>query len=199
MQTGNTIYLGAGLVAPTEDNRWLRALVSIVAFCVGSALFARYHRAFGPKRRWVIVSSYAIQLCCIVGAAVMVMVGPSVGPKGPISVWNVVPIGLIGLQSAGQAYISRVLKYGGLTSVVLTSIYCDLFSDEKFFSAPRDNAERNRRASAAVLLLLGAIFGGLFAHSSIGLMGALWTAALLKFGVVLAWCFWTAEREEGDE
>ncbi|KXT14002.1 hypothetical protein AC579_8862 [Pseudocercospora musae] len=197
MQTGNTIYLGAGLVAPNEDNRWFRALVSIAAFCLGSALFSRFHRYFGAKRRWVIAASYSIQLLFVIAAAVMVTIGPETGPKGPITVWNVVPIGLIAFQSAGQAYMSRVLKYAGLTSVVLTSIYCDLFSDDNFFAAPTTNAERNRRAAAAILLLTGAIFGGLFAHSSIGFMGAIWTAAVLKLGIVLAWCFWAAEHEGG--
>lgn len=163
---------------------------------MGSFVFARYHRFFSPKKRWVIVSSYIIQLSMVTGAAVMVTVGPSTTPKDPITVWVLVPIALVAFQSAGQAVISRVLKYNSLTSVVLTSLYCDLASDEKLFAPLKDNAERNRRILAPTLLIIGAMFGGLWAHSEIGVAGALWTAVVLKFFVVVAWCFWAPEKEQ---
>jgi predicted Abi (CAAX) family protease len=79
---------------------------------------------------------------------------------------------------------------------VLTSIYCDLASDEKLFAPLGENAERNRRVLAPVLLLLGAVIGGLWAHSEVGMTGALWTAVALKLIVVLAWCFWVEEKDE---
>ena len=196
--TGNTVYLGSGIVAPSEDNKWIRALTSIVGFCLGSFVFARYHRYFGGKKRWVIVLSYTIQLIMIVVSAVMITISPAQGltPKGPITMWSVVPIALIAFQSAGQAVMSRVLKYGGLTSVVLTSIYCDLFSDQKLFTDLTTNAERNRRAAAPLLLLLGAMLGGIWSHSEVGLAGAVWTAAALKLFVIVAWCLWPAEKDE---
>jgi uncharacterized membrane protein YoaK (UPF0700 family) len=194
MQTGNTVYLGTGIVAPKEDDRWLRALTSVVCFCLGSFFFSRYHRYFGIRKRWVIVSSFALQTVMIAVSATMVTIGPKITPKGELNKWVVIPLALIGFQAAGQAYISRALKYGGLTSVVLTSIYCDLFGDEKLFTSPRSNAERNRRAAAAVLLLIGAMGGGIWAHSSIGLAGALWTAVVLKTAVVVAWCLWASDN-----
>lgn len=171
-------------------------MISLVSFCVGSFFFARYHRYFGGKKRWVIVSSYILQLIMILVSAVMVSVGPRETPQDPITIWVVIPIALVAFQASGQAVISRVLKYGSLTSVVLTSIYCDLFSDEKFFAGLTQNVERNRRAAAPVLLLIGAIFGGLWAHSSVGLAGALWTAVVLKVAVIAAWCLWAAEKDE---
>lgn len=105
-----------------------------------------------------------------------------------------VPLALVAFQSCGQAVTSRALKYNALTSVVLTSIYCDLFSDKDLFAW--DNVERNRRAAAPILLLFGAVIGGLFSHSSIGIMGALWLAAGLKALMVVAWFFWPAEEDE---
>jgi hypothetical protein len=111
--------------------------------------------------------------------------------------WTIlVPIAAVAFQSSGQAVTSRVLQYGGLTSVVLTSNYCDLFSDPKLFSGP--NVERNRRLAAPILLLLGAIIGGLWAHSSVGMRGALWTAVGLKAMTVVAWLLWKADPEEDD-
>ena len=109
--------------------------------------------------------------------------------------WNVlVPLALVAFQSCGQAVASRALKYNALTSVVLTSIYCDLFSDKDLFAF--DNVERNRRAAAPILLILGALAGGVFSHSPLGIGGALWAAAVLKGLMVVAWFFWPEEEVE---
>ncbi|CAN9338675.1 unnamed protein product [Alternaria alternata] len=102
-----------------------------------------------------------------------------------------VPLASVAFQSSGQAVTSRALKYNGLTSVVLTSNYCDLFSDPQLFKL--SNVERNRRIGAPAMLLLGACIGGLYAHSSVGLAGALWTACGLKLLAVFAWVFWPSE------
>jgi hypothetical protein len=111
--------------------------------------------------------------------------------------WTVLlPLALVAFQSCGQAVTSRALRYNALTSVVLTSIYCDLFSDQDLFAL--HNVERNRRVAAPLLLLVGAVAGGLFSHSSIGITGALWLAALLKFLMVVMWFFWPAEPEEDE-
>lgn len=192
---GNTVYLGLGLVAPNDSIRWIRSGISIGCFCLGSMFFSHYHRYFGGRKRWVMVSSYGIQLVCMIAAALMVSLGPKTGSSGSVSVWIGLPLALIAFQSGGQAYTSRVLQYGGLTSVVLTSIYCDLFSDQKLFSGLTENVERNRRTAAPILLLIGAMIGGVWAHSSVGLAGSLWSAVGLKFLVVMAWLFWRAEKE----
>lgn len=111
--------------------------------------------------------------------------------------WTVLlPVALVAFQSCGQAVTSRALRYHSLNSVVLTSIYCDLFSDQNLFAL--NNVDRNRRAAAPLLLLTGAVAGGLFAHSSIGIMGALWLAAFLKFLMVVTWFFWPAKPEEAE-
>ncbi|KAJ0307339.1 uncharacterized protein N0V96_003172 [Colletotrichum fioriniae] len=196
MQTGNTVYIGLGLAAPTESTRWIKSATSLISFCLGSFFFSRFHRFFSPKKRWVLCASFIAQTLLCVAAAVILTVGPAAG-KDEIA-WNVlVPIALIAFQSCGQAVTSRALKYNALTSVVLTSIYCDLFSDAELFSVR--NAERNRRVGAPVLLLIGAICGGLFAHSSLGIAGALWTAAFLKFLIVLSWFFWPGEPTSDEE
>lgn len=186
------MYLGLGIIAPHEGIRWVKALTSIVSFCLGSFFFARFHRHFSPKKRWVLIASYSAQLLLIVVAAVIVTVGDQVKDKLN---WQVlVPLASVAFQSSGQAVTSRALQFNGLTSVVLTSNYCDLFSDPKLFAW--DNVERNRRIGAPLLLLLGACIGGLWAHSGVGLAGALWTAVGLKTLIVVAWMFWTGEKNE---
>lgn len=104
------------------------------------------------------------------------------------------PIALVAFQACGQAVTSRALQFNALTSVVLTSIYCDLFSDAELFR--RDNVERNRRVAAPLMLLLGALSGGLLADSRWGIAGALWTAAALKAVIVVVWMFWPGEEGE---
>ena len=126
-------------------------------------------------------------------AAAIVTFGPTA--EGNDLQWQiVVPLALVAFQSCGQAVVSRALQYNSLTSVVLTSIYCDLFSDAKLFDL--DNIERNRRVSAPVLLLIGAIFGGLISRSPAGIAGALWTAVVMKASVVFTWLLWKPEPEE---
>ena len=194
-KTGNTVYLGLGLVAPNDNDRWMRSGISIVFFCLGSLFFSFYHRTLSPRKRWVLVSSHTLQLLLIIIAALMVTLGPATSKETPFNLFIGAPIALIAFQAAGQAVTSRVLQYNGLTSVVLTSIYCDLFSDPGLVAGLSANPERNRRAAAPVLLLLGAVLGGIWAHSSVGLAGALWTAVALKTLVVCAWVMWAADEK----
>jgi len=192
---GNTVYLGLGVVAPNDNDRWMRSGISIAFFCLGSLFFSLYHRKLSPRKRWVLVSSHVLQLLLIIAAAAMVTFGPPTSKESPFSIFIAAPIALIAFQAAGQAVTSRVLQYNGLTSVVLTSIYCDLFSDPALLAGFQGNPERNRRAAAPVLLLFGAILGGLWAHSTIGLAGALWTAVALKSLIVMAWMLWAADTK----
>ena len=116
-----------------------------------------------------------------------------------MTVWIGVPIALVAFQSAGQAVTSRFLQFNALTGVVLTSIYCDLFMDAKLFSNPTGNVARNQRAAAPVLLFIGAVLGGLWAHSDFGLAGALWTATALKAITVAAWMVWSSESVQNEQ
>ncbi|KAK4211052.1 hypothetical protein QBC37DRAFT_291098 [Rhypophila decipiens] len=201
MQTGNSVYIGLGLAAPTQSTRWLKSTVSVLSFCVGSFIFSRFHAYFSPKRRWVLCVSFIVQTAITVLAATIVTLSrepphPVPDPVGDHEklAWHILwPIALLAFQSAGQAVTSRVLKYNGLTTVALTGVYCDVFSDVEVFTGLKENTERNRRLGAPVCLLVGAFLGGRFAHSSLGVGGALWLASALKLGVVVAWVFWPEE------
>ncbi|KAF7553783.1 hypothetical protein G7Z17_g3400 [Cylindrodendrum hubeiense] len=196
MQTGNTVYVGLGLaslVSTTPSPRLFKSAVSISCFCLGSYFFARFHRFFSPKRRWVLCASFAAQTLFTSAAALITSTNPPDPEADPLA-WNVlVPIALVAFQSCGQAVTSRALRQNALTSVVLTSIYCDLFSDRDLFAL--QNVTRNRRVIAPLLLLLGAVLGGLFSNHSAGIAGALWLAAGLKFCMVVTWFLWPAEAD----
>lgn len=189
------MYFGLGIIAPSEGIRWVKSGVSIASFCLGSFFFARFHRYFSPARRWVLILSYSFQALLIATAASIVTWGENYSKDSGLHWQVLVAIAVVAFQSSGQAVTSRALKYNGLTSVVLTSNYCDLFSDPTLFAL--HNVERNRRLAAPALLLFGACLGGLFAHSSLGLAGALWTAVVLKMVAVIAWVFWKSEAESG--
>ncbi|KAI0171972.1 hypothetical protein GGR52DRAFT_573115 [Hypoxylon sp. FL1284] len=198
MQTGNTVYFGLGLAAPAESTRWIKSGTSLGCFCIGSVFFSALHRvpSPSPRRRWILCASFALQTLLVAAAAAILTFGPQEAPekrKESISWPVLVPIALVAFQSCGQAVASRALKYNALTSVVLTSIYCDLFSDAELLS-PR-NPERNRRVGAPTLLLIGAVLGGVLARSAVGAAGVLWIAAAMKLVVVLFWFFWPAEKE----
>ncbi|KAI2622975.1 hypothetical protein GGS26DRAFT_593825 [Hypomontagnella submonticulosa] len=198
MQTGNTVYFGLGIAAPHESTRWIKSGTSLGCFCIGSVFFSSFHRMLSPspKRRWILCASFTMQMLFIAGAAAILTFGPqsSSEHKKEAIDWSVlVPIALVAFQSCGQAVASRALKYNALTSVVLTSIYCDLFSDAELL-APH-NPERNRRVGAPVLLLIGAVLGGIIARSAVGAAGVLWIAAAMKLLVVLSWLLWPAEEE----
>lgn len=221
MQTGNTVYLGLGLASQTSysssrnniDNiksnvyagggsnnpdRWVKSGISIASFCLGSLCFAALHRTSAPTKRWVLMTSFVIQMLCIVSAATIVTLerNSSAPSSEPLS-WRVlVPLAMVAFQSSGQAVVSRVVKLGGLSSVVLTSVYCDLFSHPGLLNgtALRSDVEERRRLGAVVCLLIGALLGGLWVRSEVGLMGALWTAVGLKVIVIAAWFLWNKEN-----
>lgn len=190
MQTGNTVYLGLGLTDPYGGTRWIKAATSLSCFCLGSFVFARYHRFFSPRRRWVFVLSHFLGMLMIIVAALIVMLESEDSNQNPLRWQVLIPIALMAFQAAAQAVTSRALKFNALTSVVLTSIYCDLFSDANLFAGLTSNIERNQRAIAPIALLIGVLGGGFWAKSSFGMAGSLWSAVALKAGIVLAWLLW---------
>ncbi|KAA6408239.1 MAG: hypothetical protein FRX48_07981 [Lasallia pustulata] len=196
--SGNTVYVGLGVFQKTESVRWIKSLISILSFCIGSLFFSSFHRYFSPRRRWVFLTSFALQALLIAAATVLVTVAAA-DPE-PVIWQNVLPIVMLSFQSSGQAVASRVLQYNELPTVVLTSTYCDLMSDPQLFTARLpDNSKRNRRVAAVVMAVGGAILGGFFARTWTGIAGGLWVAAGLKGAVALVWSVWIAEAVSGEE
>ncbi|OKL56826.1 hypothetical protein UA08_07719 [Talaromyces atroroseus] len=171
MQTGNTVYLGLGLAGVSgSGDRAIKSGASIASFCIGSMFFGAFYRLFPGLRRWVLCVSFTIQMLLMVCAAVIVTTErPS---RESELTWRViVPVILVAFQSSGQAVTSHVMGLGGLSSVVLTNTYCDLFSHVEIFSPVTlmKSLPQRRRFFAVVLLLLGTILGGIWARSSVGI------------------------------
>ncbi|RDW60505.1 YoaK family protein [Aspergillus mulundensis] len=200
MQTGNTVYLGLGLSGLDESGkaqRWLKALISIASFCVGSLLFTLLSRMFrSPRERGALALSFTVQMLCVAVAAGIVTVHKA--SKADELGWEIaLPLALVAFQSSGQAVTSRVVGFSGLTSVVLTSVYCDLFS-YLGGSGRGKGADEWRRLGAVVGLFVGILLGGAWAKSEVGLMGALWMVVVLKGAIVLAWLLWSGEGDRAE-
>lgn len=217
-----------------KGDKWIRAGISVSSFCLGSWGFAKFHWFFGakkkkeeerenkngkgekeeiPKTRWLVLFSIFSQMVFLGIAAVVIpstttIQGTQQQQNLPLDLNLPVTLALtlISLQSSGQAYLSRIFGYNSLTSVVLTSLYLDLFSDPHLFSHHREgNGERFRRSAAVVCLLAGAMLGGCMVNFGLwgGLKGALWVAVGLKGVVGLGCWFWRGvvveEMEEEGE
>lgn len=223
---GNTIFLGLGVNNQPDTSprlSWTKSLTAILCFALGALFFSTFHRIFTPRARWVLCVNFALQalIVGIVAVLATTRVFPNFPPSSSVTIISApssfsrteemmqftipasfptldfAPIALLAFQSAGQIVASRCLKLNAMPTVVLTSLYCDLMSDAALFTAPlRDNADRNRRALGAVLLLLGAICGAFLTRSQAGFMGGLWIAAALKAGIAVAWMLWKRQAQE---
>ncbi|KAL4790458.1 hypothetical protein BDV19DRAFT_372233 [Aspergillus venezuelensis] len=200
MQTGNTVYLGLGSIGadPSSETRWVKAATSIGSFCLGCLFFSAFYRLAGhSRRRWVLALAFAVQGGFVALAAGVVMgYSRSTSSKDEIAWSTLLPLSLVAFQSSGQAVSSRVLERKSLTSVVLTSVYCDLFSlPISAGGSGKGGKEDLKRFGAIVCLLLGVVLGGLWAKSEIGPVGALWTVVAGKGAIVLAWLLWRGKGE----
>ncbi|KAL1305249.1 hypothetical protein AAFC00_002164 [Neodothiora populina] len=200
MQTGNTIYVGLGVSSQPKSSpyRWAKSLTSIIFFVFGAFFFSRTMRALGPMKRYTVVLSFVFQALLTFIPAALVQSGfvpQDAGDAIPDDWIVLLPLALLAWQSAGQIVMSRILGVGEITTVVLTSAYCDLFFDDKVLSAPlTENVKRNRRVASVVLLLLGAVAGGfLTRRGDIAL--ALWVAGAIKVLIAAVWMGWRGKAE----
>ncbi|KAF2793591.1 hypothetical protein K505DRAFT_223419, partial [Melanomma pulvis-pyrius CBS 109.77] len=212
MQTGNTIFLalGAAGLPAGQPGIWLRALVSLCAFWLGCCFFSST-RHFHPKRKATLSISFLLQasLIFISAALAQTNIAPAFGytQLDPASKhdnaqkqadeghWAVqLIIALLAFQSSGQIVLSRTLGFNEIPTNVVTSLYCDLLSDQKLFAPLTANVKRNRRVVAVVLLFGGGIGGGWLQHSNAGKASVLWIAGSLKMVIALAWLVWKGKE-----
>ena len=103
------------------------------------------------------------------------------------------PLAFLSVQAAGQIVVSRFLGFSELTTVVLTSAYCDLVFDEKLFTAPpKQNPKRNRRVASMVVTALGAIAGGVLTKDG-NISNALWISGATKVLIAAIWASWKSK------
>lgn len=168
------------------------AVTSIVCFIVGSFIFSRLQRFLEPLRRSTMMASFALQALLCFTSATLAQVGVvplNASDLLPNNLIVLVPIGLLSLQAAGQTVVSRILGFSEMPTVVLTTTYCDLGFDPKLAVPPSQNIKRNRRAVAVILLLGGAMLGGVLTQKS-AVTHTLWVCGGIKTILVLVLAAW---------
>lgn len=197
-RVGNTVYVGLGMSGQplSQPYRWVKSGTAILSFCLGTYVFSRACRFFGPLRRATLFGSFMVQaaLCFVAGVLVVSgLVHKDAGNQLPYNYIVLLPLGLLSFQSAGQIVMSRMLLYNELPTIVLTSTYCDLMFDPLLFTAPlTQNPKRNRRFVSALALVLGAGLGGFLTRDG-DIADPLWIAGGIKILLAAVWVFWRAE------
>lgn len=193
---GNTIFLGLGAShqPPNKKYGWLRSLVAIASFIVGSVAFSHATRRAGNRRRITLALSFGVQAVGIIVAAIFVHSGFSGDQQAFYR--DLAPLAFLGFQSGGQVCTSDALGYREIPTTVLTSVYYGLAADIRFFDGPVQNAKRNRRLTAVVLFVAGAIIGGYVVKRTGTTANSLWLCSGIKLAIAATWLFWHADLEE---
>lgn len=197
---GNTVFLGLGASGQPIGKPWgwLKSLVSIASFFSGAMIFSAIMRRVGAVRRGTLFASFLVQTILIVIGTALIEV--NIIPHTPADRYleggplflELIAIALLAFQSAGAMTCSRLLGYNEIPTVVLTSVYFDIASDQNIANKPTANVKRNRRIGGVVFLLVGAVVGGWLSRSSGGMQSALWMAAGMKCVAAVGWLFWKA-------
>ncbi|KAF3769324.1 hypothetical protein M406DRAFT_337558 [Cryphonectria parasitica EP155] len=215
MQTGNTIFLALGTahLPYGASTLWLKALVSIAAFWAGCFCFGQTRR-IGNKRKSTLALSFLVQSLLILISAAVAQAGSvpafAIGSLGSdaseillksyeTNAMSLIPLSLMAFQFGGQIVTSRVLGFNEVPTNVLTSLYCDLLSDPLLFAPAGANVKRNRRLTAIVLMIAGAILGAWLQRSRAGMPAALWIAGAVKMVIAVAWAAWKPKQKLSGE
>ncbi|KAK8010363.1 hypothetical protein PG990_009328 [Apiospora arundinis] len=195
MQTGNTIFIALGTSG--QNNKpygWARSLCSLGCFAFGCVSFANLHKLIGgPRLRRTLLCSFFLQTVCVVVAVSIIQGGiidgtyPSRGDPNKVNFTELAAVALLSFQAAGQIVNSRGLGVSEVPTVVITSLLCDLVSDEHLLVGLSKNGKRNRRAIAFVLTLAGAICGGWISKATHQVGPCLWLVAAIKASITMYW------------
>ncbi|KAK7702810.1 hypothetical protein SLS64_009420 [Diaporthe eres] len=202
----NTIFLALGTANLPfgAETLWLRALVSIVCFWAGCFFFSQSRRV-GAKSKATLAGSFFIQSAFILIAAAVSQGGvvPAFGMKSlgtaaaherlanyETESMTLLPVALLAFQFGGQIVTSRVLGFNEVPTNVLTSLYCDLFSDPLIIAPIGKNVKRNRRVVAVLLMVAGGIIGAWLQKSKAGMPAALWIGGAIKMVIAVCWLTW---------
>ncbi|EQL31610.1 hypothetical protein BDFG_06064 [Blastomyces dermatitidis ATCC 26199] len=194
MQTGNTVFMGLGASDTLDQTtyHWLKGLVSIFSFFLGSVVFPKT-RYFGHQTRRTLLVNFGSQTLLVSVAAALLQSG-TIEDSGVATdndaFLKLIPIALLAFQSAGQMAVSRLLAFPELPTTVLTSVYYDLGSEPGILKPLTTNKARNQRITSIIGVVGGAVVGGFLAKSTGRISPALWIVAGCKLAISAIWLFW---------
>lgn len=176
--------------------------------------FFSQSRRVRPKGKATLAASFFIQSAFILIAAAVAQSGavPAFGMRSlgtaiaherlasyETESVTLLPLALLAFQFGGQIVTSRVLGFNEVPTNVLTSLYCDLFSDPLIIAPIGKNVKRNRRVVAVLLMVTGGIIGAWLQKSKAGMPAALWIGGGIKMVIAVSWLCWKGKRVASDE
>ena len=162
-----------------------------------------------PLRKSTLAASFLIQAAFVFAAAALAQTRavaefgqssldtdsvPNAELVAAESIAVLAPIMLLAFQFGGQIVMSRALGFNEVPTSVLTSLYCDLWSDPKLFDPWSRNPKRNRRLKAIVLFFVGGIAGGWLQRTAGGMSCVLWIAGSVKLAMAVGWTTWKSKQ-----
>lgn len=178
------------------------------------------------RRRGILILSFAIQTVFIIVPAILVTIhavsnlpfmagefssGSNNNTPRVVNYLDICPVAILSFQAAGQVTLSRILGLLELPTIVLSALFHDFTAD--LYSLHESWQKRSglldfvavhqrrqgKRLASIIALFIGGFVGGELYKSEIGMAGALWISAGLKFAITLSWCFWKKEKDTADD
>jgi len=151
-ETGNVVFLGlSALGLEGEFIHADRSVVSLVGFWAGAFIFGQIGHRIGPRRRWWLILSLALQASLETLAVILLWTNVMRVDDNT----SLAFICMLAFAFGGQGAVCRPLGVPEVPTVVVTSAFIDLFADKDFFKL--HNVGRNRRLAFCLLLFLGAL------------------------------------------
>ncbi|KAF9652301.1 hypothetical protein BDM02DRAFT_3109291 [Thelephora ganbajun] len=199
-QTGNTAQLALALarlweipgdtVFRTADQQ---ALCSLLSF-LGGSFVGRLGDRMGSNTRMWLFTGTMIQAFFTMAAAVAISQSGqgSVAPNRSSPAWtNAITFVCLGFMSASmglQGIMGKRINSQFATTVVLTSVWCELVADPKLLNLRKGIISRDYKILAIFALFLGAFLGRAIL-AEIGSAGALGVATGIRVLLAFGWLF----------
>jgi len=202
-QTGNTVQLSlaiARLFAGKPGHRDTsfhisdqQALTSLLTFN-GGAFIGRLGDRMGPmSRAWLMLGTF-IQTLFTMAAAIAVWKSNSISVATDRfdPAWtNALTFVAVGFMSASiglQGIMGKRVNTQFTTTVVLTTVWCELMADPKLFQFNRFVISRDHKVIAILCLFLGGFIGRALIDQ-IGAAGTLGVGTGIRFIIAIWWLF----------
>lgn len=207
-QTGNTIQLSIsiGRLLDKQPDRFFHiadrlALTSLLSFVLGGFV-GRVGETVGYSARIWLVCGTLLQALLTVGAAIAIWKShmPWYAEPGSGPIWTstlaFLGYGFMSASMGLQGVMAKRLNTQFSTSVVLTSVWCELISEPRLFHLRRAVVERDHRLLTIFCMLLGG-FSGRCVLDDVGPSITLGIAAGLRL-VISGWWLLIPKKTEGE-
>lgn len=201
-QTGNTVQLALALARlfqgpPGERDTSFhladkQALTSVLTFIFGAFLGRIGDRMGAKTRAWLFLGTF-IQTLFTMAAAIAIWKSgePSFADERSNPAWrNALSFVTIGFMSASmglQGIMGKRVNTQFATTIVLTTVWCELMADPKLFQLRRV-VTRDHKVIGIVALFIGG-FAGRAILDRIGSAGALGVGTGIRFLISVWWFF----------